>query len=222
MLKLPCSSTVRPAAVLLRCDLPIVVCPGTAMAKSRSPARFYRDPPSRGDGDGQKELTDATLKPREPAVTRRFPRQRQDRAVTPRASRKRSEYPYSKGKNICSIQTSARHGTKPRVVELDGRLTAAGCVDPHGPRAPVRTLFLLSEELRAPMLDQAAARETEHVQRLARDDYAGLVDSMPTKTRGSPLLVGDEILYGHVHIFVSTHCLHDLSKAVGASNLLLA
>jgi hypothetical protein len=86
----------------------------------------------------------------------------------------------------------------------------------------MRTLFLLSEELRAPMFDEAAVRETEHVQRLARDDDAGLVDSIPTKTHGSPLLVGDEILYGHVYTFVPTHRLHDLSKAVGASNLLLA
>jgi hypothetical protein len=72
------------------------------------------------------------------------------------------------------------------------------------------------------MLDEAAVRETEQVQRLTRDDDAGLVDSMPTKTHSSPLLVGDEILYGHVDTFVSTHCLHDLSKAVGTSNLLLA
>ena len=99
--------------------------------------------------------------------------------------------------------------------------TVVLCVDPRGPRAPVRTLFLLSEELRAPMFDEAAVRETEHVQRLARDD-AGLVDSIPTKTHGSPLLVGDEILDGHVYTLVPTHCLHDLSKAVGASNLLLA
>jgi hypothetical protein len=89
-------------------------------------------------------------------------------------------------------------------------------------RVPVRTLFLLLEELRAPMFDEAAVRETEHVQRLTRDDDAGLVDSIPTKTHSSPLLVGDEILDGHVDTFVATHCLHDLSKAVGASNLLLA
>jgi hypothetical protein len=72
------------------------------------------------------------------------------------------------------------------------------------------------------MFDEAAVRETEHVQRLARDDDAGPVDSMPTKTHGSPLLVSDEILDGHVYTFVKMHCLHDLSKAVGASNLLLA
>jgi hypothetical protein len=81
-------------------------------------------------------------------------------------------------------------------------------------------LFLLLEELRAPMFDEAAIRETEHVQRLTRDDDAGLVDSIPTKTHSSPLLVGDEILDGHVDTFVATHCLHDRSKAVGASNLL--
>jgi hypothetical protein len=46
--------------------------------------------------------------------------------------------------------------------------------------------------------------------------------SIPTKTHGSPLLVGDEVHYGHVDTFVATRCLHDLSKAVGASNLLLA
>jgi hypothetical protein len=72
------------------------------------------------------------------------------------------------------------------------------------------------------MFDEVAVRETEQVQRLARDDDAGLVDSIPTKTHGSPLLVGDEILYRHVYTFVPTRCLHDLSKAVGASNLLLA
>jgi hypothetical protein len=72
------------------------------------------------------------------------------------------------------------------------------------------------------MFDEAAVRETEHVQRLARDNDAGLVDCIPTKTHGSPLLVGDEILDGHVDTFVPTHCLHNRSKAVGASNLLLA
>jgi hypothetical protein len=72
------------------------------------------------------------------------------------------------------------------------------------------------------MFDEAAVRETEHVQRLARDDDTELVDSIPTKTHGSLFLVGDEILYGHMDIFVPTRCLHDLSKAVGASNLLLA
>jgi hypothetical protein len=72
------------------------------------------------------------------------------------------------------------------------------------------------------MLDEAAVPETEHVQRLTRDDDARLVDPIPTKTHGSPLLVGDEILDGHVDTFAPTHCLHDLSKAVGASNLLLA
>jgi hypothetical protein len=71
------------------------------------------------------------------------------------------------------------------------------------------------------MFDEAAVRETEQLQRLAQNDDAGLVDSIPTKTHGSLLLVGDEILYGHMYTFV-TRCLHDPSEAVGASNLLLA
>jgi hypothetical protein len=71
------------------------------------------------------------------------------------------------------------------------------------------------------MFDEAAVRETEHVQRLARDDDAGLVDAIPTKTHRSPLLVGNELLDGHVDTLVATHCLHDRSKAIGASNLLV-
>jgi hypothetical protein len=97
-----------------------------------------------------------------------------------------------------------------------------GCCSAWLPGSTGHLLALAAEELRSPVLDEAAVREAQQLERLAGDRSAGVIGSVPAQPQRRLVLGGDEVLDRDAHVSGLMDGLHHPAEPVRPANLDIA